>query len=65
MKLAVRVVVSAKGGYMATCPSLPGCTAWGNTHEEARKKLEEAIRGYIAAMSNRVLDDVTSQVIEV
>ncbi|MCJ7544515.1 MAG: type II toxin-antitoxin system HicB family antitoxin [Phycisphaerae bacterium] len=65
MKLAVRVVISERGGYMATCPSLPGCTTWGNTHEEARKKLDEAIRGYIAAVSNRVLEDIASEVVEV
>ena len=65
MKLAVRVVISKRGGYVATCPSLPGCTSWGNTREEARKRLDEAIRGYIAAVSNRVLEDVASQVVEV
>ncbi len=65
MKLAVRVAVSEKGGYMAMCPSLPGCVCWGNTHDEARKRLDEAIRGYIAAVSNRVLEDVASEVIEV
>jgi predicted RNase H-like HicB family nuclease len=65
MKLTVRVVVSGKGGFMAACPSLPGCITWGNTREEARKKLDEAIRGYIAAVSNRVLDNVANEVIEV
>ena len=65
MKLAVRVVISERGGYMATCPSLPGCMTWGNTREEARKKLDEAIRGYIAAVSNRVLEDIASEVVEV
>jgi predicted RNase H-like HicB family nuclease len=65
MKLTVRVVISERGGFMATCPSLPGCITWGNTHEEARKKLDEAIRGYIAAVSNRVLDNVANEVIEV
>ena len=65
MKLAVRVVISEKGGYVATCPSLPGCMSWGNTREEARKRLDEAIRGYIAAVSNRVLEDVANEVVEV
>lgn len=65
MKLAVRVVISERGGFVAMCPSLPGCTSCGNTREEARKKLDEAIRGYIAAMSNRVLEDVSTEVVEV
>jgi predicted RNase H-like HicB family nuclease len=39
--------------------------SWGTTREEARKRLDEAIRGYIAAVSNRVLEDVASEVVEV
>jgi len=65
MKLAVRVVIRERGGYMAVCPSLPGCVTWGETREEARRRLDDAIRGYIAAVSNRVLEDVASEVIEV
>ncbi len=65
MKLAVRIVTSERGGFVATCPSLPGCITWGVSREEARKKLDEAIRGYIAAVSNRVLDNVANEVIEV
>jgi predicted RNase H-like HicB family nuclease len=65
MKLAVRVVISERGGYVAMCPSLPGCLSWGVTREDARKKLDEAIRGYIAAVSNRVVEDVAAEVVEV
>jgi predicted RNase H-like HicB family nuclease len=65
MKLSVRISSNDRGGYTATCPSLPGCTCWGSNREEARDRLTEAIRGYIAAVNNFVLEDVTREVVEV
>lgn len=34
--------------YSAVCPELPGCTSAGDTEEEARLNIEEAIRLYLA-----------------
>ena len=34
--------------YSAVCPELPGCTSAGETEEEARRNVEEAIRLYLA-----------------
>ena len=31
------------GGYVVSCPSLPGCYSQGETVEEAMKNIEEAI----------------------
>jgi predicted RNase H-like HicB family nuclease len=31
------------GGFVVSCPSLPGCYSQGNTIEEALKNIEEAI----------------------
>jgi len=31
------------GGYVVTCPSLPGCYSQGETVEEALKNIREAI----------------------
>jgi len=31
------------GGYVAVCPSLPGCYSQGETVEEAMENIEEAI----------------------
>jgi predicted RNase H-like HicB family nuclease len=33
--------------YSAVCPELPGCTSAGDTEEEARANIEEAIRLYL------------------
>lgn len=34
--------------YSAACPELPGCTSAGETEEEARQGIEEAIRWYLS-----------------
>lgn len=33
--------------YSAVCPELPGCTSAGETEDEARTNIEEAIRLYL------------------
>ncbi|MCY2923839.1 MAG: type II toxin-antitoxin system HicB family antitoxin [Planctomycetota bacterium] len=64
MKLCVRIIRSEQGEYVAMCPSLPGCTSRGWTQEEAAGRLDEAIRGYVAAVNNFVPDQVEHQVVE-
>jgi predicted RNase H-like HicB family nuclease len=34
--------------YSAVCPELPGCATDGDTEEEARRNIEDAIRLYLA-----------------
>jgi len=50
----VRVRQNEQGGFTATCPSLPGCTSTGQTEQQAKAILEEAIRGYLASVNNFV-----------
>lgn len=38
------------GGFVAECPSLPGCMSQGKTKKEALKNIKEAIRGYIKVL---------------
>ena len=64
MKLTVRIFDNGQGGYTATCPSLPGCCCRGTTREEARERLDEAIRGYIAAVNNFVPENVVQELVE-
>ncbi len=45
-----RVVVEydqETNSYSAVCPELPGCATAGQTEEEARRNIEEAIRLYL------------------
>ena len=49
--MTLRVVLeydSQTESYAAVCPELPGCTSAGDTEEEARIGIEEAIRLYLA-----------------
>ena len=38
------------GYWVAECPSLPGCISQGLSKEEALRNIQEAIRGYVAAL---------------
>jgi antitoxin HicB len=40
-----------EGGYIVTCPSLPGLVTEGDTLEEARAMAADAIRGYIESLA--------------
>lgn len=37
-------------GFVADCPTLPGCMSQGKTKEEALKNIKEAIRGYLTVL---------------
>ena len=39
---------SEVGSFSAICPELPGCASAGDTEEEARRNIEEAIKLYLA-----------------
>lgn len=39
-----------EGGYVVTCPALPGLVTEGDTLEEARLMAEDALRGYLESL---------------
>lgn len=39
------------GGYVVTCPALPGLVTEGDTLEEAREMAADAIRGYLEILA--------------
>ena len=41
---------AAEGGYVATCPALPGLVTEGDSLEEARTMAEDAIKGYLESL---------------
>ncbi len=59
MKLSVKVVANENGGFTALCPSLPGCISRGPTQQLAAENIHEAIRGYLAAVSNFVPENLS------
>jgi len=39
-----------EGGYVVTCPELPGCVSEGETKEEALENIQDAIEGYLTVL---------------
>ena len=56
-----------EGGYVVTCPSLPGCASEGETREEALANIKDAIQGYLATLRRRgdALPIVEIEIVEV
>jgi antitoxin HicB len=59
------------GGYVVTCPALPGLVTEGDTLEEAREMAADAIRGYLESlqmdgepipMDNPIVEEVTVEI---
>jgi len=60
------VVHKAKeGGYWAEVPSLPGCVTQGESQEEIRANLQEAIELWLEAGDPEATQDQESQIVEV
>ena len=38
------------GGYVVTVPALPGCVSQGDTRQDAKANIQEAISAYIEAL---------------
>ena len=50
VKYTVLFEPAEEGGFVVTCPALPGLVTEGDTLEEARAMAEDAIRGYIESL---------------
>jgi predicted RNase H-like HicB family nuclease len=52
MSYRVNVVFSKdENGYYVSCPDLPGCYSQGDTYEDARKNIQEAVELYLETMT--------------
>jgi predicted RNase H-like HicB family nuclease len=65
MKICIKVRREESGWYTAVCPGLPGCSSRGQTCREAVVKIEDAIRGYVAAIGDFVPDKLDHDLVEV
>lgn len=58
MSYKVNVVFSRdENGYYAWCPQLDGCQTQGDTYEEARANIQEAIELYLETMTPEEVQD--------
>lgn len=49
-KYLVYIEPAEEGGYIASCPALPGCVTQGETVDEALDMIRDAIQGYIESL---------------
>jgi predicted RNase H-like HicB family nuclease len=60
-KLEIIVEQGADGGYSASAPLLPGCTAHGKTLEEALENMEHEIKTYVQNLMQEVMHNAQKQ----
>jgi predicted RNase H-like HicB family nuclease len=63
--LKVLIHVADEGGFWAEVPALPGCVSQGETVEEVRVNVREAIEGWLLAEDSAVQAKAADQIIEV
>ena len=51
MNFKVVLVREADGGFIVSCPALPGCHSQGDNAEEALKNIKEAIVGCLVSLA--------------
>lgn len=54
------------GGYVASCPALPGCHSQGDTLAEVQKNIRDAIQACLEALNSRAkTKSASGKIIEV
>jgi predicted RNase H-like HicB family nuclease len=63
--LKVLIHSADEGGFWAEVPALPGCVSQGETMDELRTNIREAIEGWLLAEDGSIKSKSPDQVIEV
>jgi len=63
--LKVLIHSADEGGYWAEVPALPGCVSQGETVDELRSNIREAIEGWLMAEDEAAKTTPADQIIEV
>ncbi|MCH8260430.1 MAG: type II toxin-antitoxin system HicB family antitoxin [Planctomycetes bacterium] len=50
MKFRVVIEQDEDGKFIASCPTLPGCWSQGDTRDEAKRNITDAIKGYLESL---------------
>lgn len=64
MKVKIIVHKAKEGGFWAEVPAMPGCVSQGETLDEIRENIREAIELWIEAGEDQPIDLEHSQVME-
>ena len=65
MKIRAIIHPAEEGGYWAEVPALPGCITEGETIEEVKANLLDAIQGWLEVANSRDVIESTDQVVEI
>jgi predicted RNase H-like HicB family nuclease len=63
--LKVLIHKAEEGGYWAEVPALPGCVSQGETMDDLRTNVREAIQGWLLAEEGAVQAGAADRVLEV
>ena len=50
MKFRVVIEQDEDGKFIASCSTLPGCWSQGDTRDEAKRNITDAIKGYLESL---------------
>ena len=53
------------GGFIVSCPALPGCHSESETIEEALQNIRDAIQGCLAVLNERAKQTRGARIIEI
>ena len=65
MKLKVVIHTAEEGGFWAEVPALPGCITEGDTMEELKNNIKDAIEGWLEVANNNHAAQDNTQILEV
>ena len=65
MTRKVLIHKAEEGGYWAEVPALPGCVSQGETVDDVRSNVREAIEGWLLAEERTTQADAADRVLEV
>lgn len=68
MRFRVVIEQDEDGKFVAHCPALAGCWSQGDTREQAKRNIADAIEGYLVSLKKHgdpIPPSITEDVIEV
>lgn len=65
MKIKAIIRKSEEGGYWAEVPALPGCFSEGETLDEVKANIAEAVEGYLEVAGEEVEKNPDDEIYEI
>jgi antitoxin HicB len=68
MKFRVVIEQDEDGKFVANCPTLPGCWSQGDTRDQAKNNIADAIAGYLESLrknGDAIPPPISEDVVEV